>query len=877
MADENVKNQTATISISSKTCQLMKQSDPTFDDYILLTSSDEEVESKKDDNDQQTLSESAMVPVDNNNDECLSKNVSELDPADPTVVMKSSIERKKASPQNLFDAFVSGTPLLRQMVLFESDVILECKSCRNLFRNVNNFLDHKQLYCKDHVRSSCTTNQKMCMQKSKALWENHERTVVVNPTDDASQNIKKRKRATNNESKGTQVNLIGDSSEPHLLLRDIPATSEAIEQQVIIPRNIMYYDELDRSSAFQHVQLLHNDLDTTRLIGEITMRQVRKATMKNIEKRDALHNKLQNSNIDFYVDCDLQGVVSEKSGSCQKEKENSPLNKKEKIPFVSLTKTQNNDNETSRSVPNKCKFCKKICKNWTALAWHMRIHKRPKYKCPTCHYETPALYRMKRHLLHVHNKGVKEVDEVVKLVVQKTHQNNNNYSTETSVNENEPTCEICSKVFSSKRNLVRHREIHNRKGKRPGGGVMQKPDKKTKNEKRNTNPEEVEMARRNVFSIVDEKNLQCRKCKKSLSAWRRLVQHCCNHFGYNRYKCKGCSYENGDYTQMRRHMMCKHGRQFRSIQQISEAIRSMKVGIWVNFSLRSERNETNESNFSIDNKKVKKNESKLSQKKNLVPKKLSTETKKSDEKKSPEQKKLPSSDPKPDPKTSATVPKKLTESLNSNQENNGDEKKSEGKKTKEKESPSSTHSSPSKDSPSPVRSSPRINMTPSYVRITPLRTAKEKQDVAIKKEKLEEDKDSKDSLMDRKNLKCLKCSKQFQYLSTLRRHIHKHFEPEKSTNTVVERTQDCSKASIYKLINMQDMRCLKCFKRFNDLSSVKRHVERHLGLHSYNCQFCGYISHNFTWFKRHLVLKHSHHIKDEKHLIQLIGQMKATK
>ena len=38
---------------------------------------------------------------------------------------------------------------VKDALLNECEVVLECKVCRNLFRSVVNFLAHKRIYCQD--------------------------------------------------------------------------------------------------------------------------------------------------------------------------------------------------------------------------------------------------------------------------------------------------------------------------------------------------------------------------------------------------------------------------------------------------------------------------------------------------------------------------------------------------------------------------------------------------------------------------------------------------------------------------------------------------------------------------------------------------------
>lgn len=53
-------------------------------------------------------------------------------------------------------AMADGGPELKDLLLNECDIIYECRSCRNLFRSLANFVAHKRLYCKNHCCEQMT-------------------------------------------------------------------------------------------------------------------------------------------------------------------------------------------------------------------------------------------------------------------------------------------------------------------------------------------------------------------------------------------------------------------------------------------------------------------------------------------------------------------------------------------------------------------------------------------------------------------------------------------------------------------------------------------------------------------------------------------------
>lgn len=470
-----------------------------------------------------------------------------------------------------------GTPQIRQMLLQESDVILECKVCRSLFRSVINFVDHKKKYCSRGTGPDVMSSQNVNFDLQELYSRESEEAVYVEP-----QGIEDSVGSScGSKSRGKSLQRRQNS---FIVLRKIPSTSQALEQQIVTPEQIITRADIDDMSMFSH----QKEYTASKLIGEIAMKQVKRSRKTSVlEKRQTLHEviknqistqqqsetrvdslqeKAQHSAVIPPMKSPVQKAVKSPEGAGDSVKVTAPRKSPASAKESKVTKAGDGNTYGEENV---CKICKKKCKNWTALAWHMRIHTRPFFKCSVCQYKAVSVFNLKRHLQQTHHFSKEWVDKMLN-PSQRTGKSYRPPPTEISEG-NIPTCNICLKTFANRRNVMRHMEIHNRgnKEKSPKG----KPKEQTQTSKE-------DLARMKVMQIMDEKKLMCRKCHKNLSSMRRLHQHVCNHFGLNRYRCKSCPYENSDYTQMRRHIMGKHGRQFRTIQQISGAIKSMKVGLF---------------------------------------------------------------------------------------------------------------------------------------------------------------------------------------------------------------------------------------------------------------------------------------------------------
>lgn len=773
-----------------------------------------------------------------------------------------------------------GTPQIRQMLLQETDVILECKVCRNLFRSVINFVDHKKKYCSRGSGSDVASSQSANFDLQELYSRESEEAVYVEP-----QSVED--SVTGGCGSKSRSKAMNRQQNSFIILRKIPSTSQALEQQILTPDQIISRADIDEMSMFGH----QKEYTASKLIGEITMKQVmhpRKSSV--LEKRESLHEVIKKQI------SPLQSEPREESSQEKAPQEvvhppvKSPVQKPVKSPegpadahsmkVVGPKKSPGSTKEPKVTTKpsdlcvagqeNVCKICRKKCKNWTALAWHMRIHKRPCFKCSVCTFQAATVFNLRRHLQQAHHFNKDWVD---KMLNPTQRQGKNSRPPPSEMSEgNIPTCNVCLKTFANRRNVLRHMEIHKRPEKGPLKGKPKEPTQTSKED----------WARLKVMQIMDEKKLMCRKCDKKLSSMRRLHQHVCNHFSLNRYRCKSCPYENSDYTQMRRHIMGKHGRQFRTIQQISGAIKSMKVGIWINFAQFEGAESADTPAKKVSQKDAKDMKLDLDENKERSKDDKSGDTEEEETSGAKES----SEDEEPEaPETRVDASDSMSDSDITNIR---EETPKVGKTACEDVPTSSTPQSspqvtPKKNSSdsatSPRDSSKRpLRPNPSPKNLTTVTTPGRGQ---AETDWGEQDKVLLEAIMDKKNIRCITCNRQYQYLSSLQRHVRLHLLPSDNQSTQVKSNPDAAprKAkAIQALINVNQMKCLKCRKRFTTMSSLKRHVGRHLGYSTFKCRFCGYISRNYTWFKQHLLSKHPSELVNKlEELGTMISSMKTKR
>ena len=700
-----------------------------------------------------------------------------------------------------------------------------------------------------------------------------------------------------------------------------------MEQMLIKPDQIIHQSQLDALSNFRTPR--QESDGTAKLVGEIAIRQAEKAAKSaktspepaedGVEKRKTLHDLLTKVKVSssFVNSVSTPAASPPTSPRIVLPVSNNAKSKvtngsSKQLLMVTLgqqkklasKQSQSNNNNKKKAV---CKVCKKECKNFTALAWHERVHKKPCFKCALCESTSQTMFNLKRHLLNVHHLSPSKVETMMKYKDQKfqvqvkdigKRQENESSSSEDESDSEEssseeeegvdtPTCSICHKTFASNRNVNRHMKIHQRDVN----------NKKLSSE---------QIAKNRVLAIMDEKKLKCRKCSKKLSGLRRLQQHCCNHFKLNRYRCSLCPYENSDYTQMRRHIMGKHGRQFRTINQISEAIKKMKVGLWVNL-LKSDngdeevvaKKEVKKSvevkNSEESNKKVDTSKKNESSQKEVATKKADAKLDKS--KTSEGDIKLQSG--------RISMPLIVVERASRSRDSSNDrgmDSSTSIPNTPPKLTPIKRDiESASKTSEIVLRNSSSRSSSPGSARVKPEKPESPKRDTPIRQARLnhrsvsssvvqnlnldvdENNRKAQMNMMiDKRLIRCIECNKRYNSIRSLRRHVLTHLQMPKSSpvgkSTPARNSRADENAKVQNVddfINISQLKCTKCHKRFNTMTSLKRHVARHLGYSTYKCRYCSYISRNYTWFKKHLQLSHPNVVKNVNTFGSLMASMRV--
>ncbi|XP_077989814.1 uncharacterized protein LOC144444275 [Glandiceps talaboti] len=743
---------------------------------------------------------------------------------DITILQKPVILAKNGI-QQIFDCFRYGTTDLKMLLQHEIDIIYECRVCRNLFRGLPNFIDHKKSYCTTRVS---VAEDLASQNPNKDVQNIFRRASEEMPQLELEVSSGKASKANteDEESEGEDPEQEATRNESILMIKPIDSTSKAVYQQLLKPVKSDLRDRI--LTAKQKTTISSNttspkktstytsrqQLDTTSLVDEISARRAAQAGItvvqpecpdKKYDTRSVNRNEVKTIKPIYKQ----KEVVKRKPEVKKKVLTNKSSTSKAKN--FAATRLQNLKPFTGPN-PNypMCVLCKKVCKNRTSLAWHMRVHSKHLYKCPMCPYFNYSTDYLRQHLQHRHDasegeiqrvlsnrittnkemdiKGEKEVQALTVLVKEchKLPQNSTQASTKEEKNSAEETladvkvkeepkeeknggaseqttgkvkvsptlqlhkCSVCDKTFASRRNLARHEKQHSEQNEDQGDEL--KPRKSGSD---TTNKSALAKAQAAVDALIDEKSLTCQRCHKKLFTIHSLRHHVRSHFGYNSYKCRYCAFRTTDYSNLKRHLARKHSHKFKNPDQIKAAIRSMRSGIWLSRTIcpksPTKANGVDTPTSSVDVKKE------------ALPQQQSQTT----------------------------------------------------------TSPASASASGSAKT-SPSGSSPRTQ---------------------IRLERIP---------------------------------LHVKTEKESGVKTGSGYVNPVKMAAIARIINEKHLRCLRCKKQFEGMQLLKKHAARHLGYNTFKCKFCEFISHSYSWFKRHLMQSHSRKIRNTEQLSKLMSEMRAV-
>lgn len=132
---------------------------------------------------------------------------------------------------------IEGTAEMKDLILNELDLIFECRSCKNLFRSLINFVDHKRNYRKTHACESMVLFDPIAISYRDQRKKKAEQTVVVQPEAVQDENGTQAKEGTKVQPRRNSTQSRSSATIPESSKGKIPVVREEASATVVAPVN----------------------------------------------------------------------------------------------------------------------------------------------------------------------------------------------------------------------------------------------------------------------------------------------------------------------------------------------------------------------------------------------------------------------------------------------------------------------------------------------------------------------------------------------------------------------------------------------------------------------------------------------------------------
>ncbi|CAI9728823.1 finger 800-like [Octopus vulgaris] len=487
-----------------------------------------------------------------NEEETVSVNTRDIDLS----LLRKSLQARGKTIDQLVNCIYYGTTEVRQYILNESDVIIECKACRNLFRALPNFVAHKRIYCMDsHLNVNIP------------LLRDPEEVISVNPEPPDGEE--------------------GD---------DFIETSIGLAKQNLMNGRDMSLDENYMSSESdtvrsetQFYERICNQLEKQKPDPTIGVR------FEPIEGTDVAVRV-----VPLTSECDAK-LAQENNISKQKVRILSHPNKIQSSSKVTL-KT---DLKTKKDIKLKADFrqlrcleCNRTMSSRRYLVEHiLNLHsdKRRYFSCPYCKVKFRYFHCVVRHLRRVHECSKDVIDNMRENLrnsswienspnkannkVQPLPSTSSHFKGEASKIISPKNKEHSGKVQKLKVKLFSQKNTPSKSNHTefyPPLTVV-KQEVLSEEESAKDSDSEVNTAkdldvkdmtgkhrpptlaqRKKMAMLMDKKSLTCLQCNRGFSRMSGLVRHVAHHLGWKRFKCKLCMYSGYDRYVCKSHIERNH-------------------------------------------------------------------------------------------------------------------------------------------------------------------------------------------------------------------------------------------------------------------------------------------------------------------------------
>ena len=386
-------------------------------------------------------------------------------------LIRHSLEAGGKLIHQVINGLKHGTSEVQHLILQQSDVILECRVCRNLFRSLPNYLDHKRIYCQELF-----PNASVSLLASP--FADEVPIVYPEPPDDAKEFVemsdliskfnkknhsepKDKARVQNTrESIGGTLEQSCQRRKPQqpLCLRPMKETSAALQLVPITTNNTSENkdqmshasgEEIDLNERYKKPSTIENGN-----LGHKIHKMANFRKLLCLKCNKAYHSKeklvfhIKKFHLKNYrkheIKTSNKDVSTSKAGSSKVSKQNKKLENKNEfdnfstksgrpsLKKFSFLAKKSNEEKFSNMNNGWCHICNHSYSGRRGLIFHMfRMHSgsRKIYPCPFCHVKFPSFASALRHTQTLHNCKKSDMKQVVKKLKASAHVENQKLQT----------------------------------------------------------------------------------------------------------------------------------------------------------------------------------------------------------------------------------------------------------------------------------------------------------------------------------------------------------------------------------------------------------------------------------------------------------------
>ncbi|XP_055375674.1 uncharacterized protein MAL13P1.304 [Condylostylus longicornis] len=319
-------------------------------------------------------------------------------------------------------AFENGTEEIRRLLSRECDILYECKTCRNVFRSLTNFISHKRVYCRDFYNNTFDINRNGFIDQdiSTIIQAEEEYTNSYKSNNNhktskkniiSSTNINSNNNNNNNNNQQTSNNN-NNNNNIEKSNKDLTSIIERLinrEQKNRTLRLSDFYEQVDLKLTQEEILKKNHilQLDGIPNSNVAVYQTVKKEDCDNIKKEILEINDIVNCKTILGPDGKL---LDTDNYNCNDEN------------HCNITNSTTNETKIAKGIENNlnekniiCEICKLKFSTEKTLKLHIQtkhILSTYVYQCPSCSQTFLKPSEVIRHLSNDHKKSLRRIRQM---------------------------------------------------------------------------------------------------------------------------------------------------------------------------------------------------------------------------------------------------------------------------------------------------------------------------------------------------------------------------------------------------------------------------------------------------------------------------------